>query len=69
MAKWEDTKVITRYLHGQEDELSELWDYDAPQQDVYHYSLYEVRIELEVDMPTGESRILTVDGRKLCSES
>lgn len=67
MATWEDTKIVTRYLHGEEDSLSDLWDYEAPQQDVYHYSLYEVKIELEVDMPTGESRIVTVDGKKLCS--
>jgi hypothetical protein len=55
-------KTVTRYLSGEEDELSNLWPYDAPQQDVYCGSLYEVRIDLEVDMDTGKSRIVAVDG-------
>lgn len=61
------TTVVTRYLHEDEDQLSDLWDYEAPQQDVYHYSLYEVRIDLEVDMDTGKSRIVKVDGIPLAT--
>jgi hypothetical protein len=57
-----NTRIVTRYLHGEEDSLSDLWDYEAPQQNVYHYSLYEVTIELEVDLDTGKSRIHTVNG-------
>ena len=53
---------VTRYLHSEEDQFSELWPNDAPQQDEYHYSLYEVRIDLEVDLDTGKSRIAKVDG-------
>ena len=64
-----NTKIVTRYLHGEEDQLSDLWDYDAPQQDVYHYSLYEVAIDLEVDLDTGKSRIISVNGQKLEGES
>jgi len=60
-----NTRIVTRYLHGDSDELSDLWDYDAPQQDKYHYALYEVMVDLEVDMDTGESKIVAVDGRKL----
>ena len=62
---WVNTTIVTRYLYSEEDELSPLWDYDAPQQDVYHYSLYEVKIDLEVDLDTGQSRIIAVDDRKL----
>lgn len=54
--------TVTRYLHGEEDEYSDLWDLNAPQQEVYHYSLYEVEITLEVDLDTGKSRITQVDG-------
>lgn len=60
-----NTTLVKRYLHGQSDELSDLWDYEAPQQDVYHYSLYEVAIELEVDLDTGKSRIVSVNGNPL----
>jgi hypothetical protein len=45
--------------------MSDLWDHDAKQQEVYHYSLYEVAVDLEVDLDTGESRIVAVDGVKL----
>lgn len=59
------TVLVRRYLHGEEDSLSDLWDYDAEQQDVYHYSLYEVAVDLEVDLATGKSRIVKVDGSAL----
>lgn len=59
------TKIVTRYVHDEDDELSDLWPLDAPQQDVYHYALTEVRIDLEVDMETGLSRIIRVDGRRV----
>lgn len=65
----EDTKgnkkIITRYVSGQDDELSPLWDYDAPQQDNYHYVLYETDIKLEVDMDTGRALIIAVNGEPL----
>jgi hypothetical protein len=58
---------VTRYLHGESDGLSGLWEPDAKQQEVYHYSLYEVMVELDVDLDTGKSRIATVDGVPLAS--
>jgi hypothetical protein len=61
------TKVVTRYLHGNNDELSDLWDVEAPQQEVYDNALYEVEIALEVDLDTGQSRIIRVDGMPLKS--
>lgn len=63
-----NVKKVTKYLYGDSDELSELWDYEAPQQDVFHYALYEVTIELEVDLDTGRSRIATVNGVELASK-
>ena len=60
-----NTVIVTRYLHGEDDELSDLWEPDAEQQEVYHYSLYEVRVDLEVDLDTGKSRIFAVDGVQL----
>lgn len=61
----QNTRIVKEYLHGDNDELSDLWDHDARQQEKYHYALYEVGIDLEVDMDTGESRIVAVDGIKL----
>ena len=60
-----NTKIITRYLHSNEEELSELWPADAEQQKTYGYSLYEVGFDLEVDLDTGKSRIIAVDGVEL----
>ena len=59
------TKRVVRYLHDDSDELSELWPPEAPQQEVYAYALYEVMIELDVNMKTGQSTIVAVDGREL----
>lgn len=59
------TKVITKYVHGQSDELSRLWPFDAPQQDVFHYCLYEEAVEIEVDLDTGQWRYLSFGGKKL----
>jgi hypothetical protein len=56
------TQIVTEYLHGENDELSELWPPDAPQQEKFHYALYEVEVYLEVDMETGKSRIVSVNG-------
>ena len=58
-------KIVKRYLHDESDEYSDLWPIDAPQQKKYHYALYEVAIDLEVDMDTGDSKIVRVDGKRL----
>jgi hypothetical protein len=60
-------KTITKYLHGQSDELEDLWDYDAPQQDVAHYWLYEHAVTMEVDMDTGEAVITHLSGVPLAA--
>lgn len=57
-----NTKVVREYLHGGDEGLSELWHHDAPQQDVFMRRLYEVVVDLEVDLDTGETRIIAVDG-------
>ena len=56
-----NTKIVKRYLHGQEEDLSDLWPLDAKQQNAYSYSLYEVEVDLEVDLDTGKSRIVAID--------
>lgn len=63
-----NTRIIRRFLHDENEELSDLWEPDAPQQEVYHYSLYEVAIDLEVNMDTGGSRIVAVNGVPLVSK-
>lgn len=62
MSLHSNTTIIQRYLHGQDDEYSDLWPTDAVQQRRYHYSLYEVCVDLEVDLDTGDSRIVAIDG-------
>jgi hypothetical protein len=57
-----NVKRVIRYVHDEEDSLSDLWDADAEQQETYHYSLYEVRVDLDVDLDTGKSRIAAVNG-------
>lgn len=71
------TKIVTRYLHENSDEYSGLWPMpgaDATDEDwrkfdereeLFGRQLYEVRFDLEVDMETGESKIVRVDGREL----
>jgi len=64
-------KRVTRYLHGEDDQFSDLWPYpgeegSTPQteaaQDRYLSSLYEVSVGLDVDLDTGRSRIAAVNG-------
>jgi hypothetical protein len=60
-----NTKLVRRYLHDDTEDFSHIWSHDSTQQEVYAYALYEVAIDLEVDMDTGKSRIVAVDGREL----
>lgn len=55
-------QAITRYVHNNDDELSSLWPPDAKQQGTYHYTLYEVSLEGEVDLDTGDFYIQKVNG-------
>lgn len=57
-----EIRTITRYVHGQSDSLEELWDYEAPQQDVAHYWLYELPVTMDVDMDTGKAVITHLSG-------
>lgn len=61
--------IVTRYLHASKEEArqDELWPREAKQWENYLYSLYEVKIDLEVDVDTGKSRIVAVDGVPLQS--
>ena len=57
--------TIVKYLHGDNENLEDLWDYDAPQQDKAHYWLYEIPVVLDVDLDTGDALITHVCGVEL----
>jgi hypothetical protein len=59
-----NTVIQLEYIHSQpyDDEFSDLWDEDAPQQRVIHYMLYEEEVKVEVDKDTGEYRYLAFAG-------
>ncbi len=64
----ENTVNHSLYVHGggeSTDEYSELWDYEAEQQETFHYAGYEEVIDLEVDLDTGEWRYIGLNGIKL----
>lgn len=58
-------KTIVKYLHRNNDEYEDLWDYDAPQQEKAHYWLYEIPVVLDVDLDTGNALITHVCGVEL----
>ena len=62
--------LITAYLHSSKDGLYEAGqEFGLKGQALYNYAhmLYEVEFELELDITTGETEILKVDGMKLIS--
>lgn len=65
------TVVVRRYVHDEQDEDSAIqWAGDPEEcEGKYSYSLYEVQIDLEVDLLTGNSEIVAVDGRLLSEEA
>lgn len=63
-----NTKIITEYVHGggeAHDDYSDLWDHEAPQQETFHYCLYEEAVKIEVDLDTGRWRYLAFGGYDL----
>lgn len=66
-----NTVTKTFYTHTQpyDDEFCELWDHDAPQQEVIHYLGYEESIEVEIDKDTGKWRYLSLNGIPLVNPS
>ena len=70
------TKIVKRYLHGDSDEFSGLWEQpDSGDQEawkrfteresLFERALYEVDFDLEVDLETGRTEIIRVNGREL----
>lgn len=53
-------KRVTRYLHGDSDEMSDLWPPEAEQQSEYHYVLYELPVHLDVNLDTGTAVIVGI---------
>lgn len=67
-------KVIKMYLHSSKEGNADTWlknfcdgDYDRYEEvpDNFRYALYEVEFDVEVDMKTGDTKIIAVNGRKL----
>jgi hypothetical protein len=62
-------KVIKMYLNGDKesnwDKGQEIGLTEEAIHEHFKYALYEVELDVEVDMETGETKILMVDGRKL----
>lgn len=56
-----DIRAFTEYVHDEDDEYSDLWPTDAKQHEKFHYRLYETEFGMEVDMKTGETRIISVN--------
>jgi hypothetical protein len=67
-------KVIKMYLHSNKESNTDKYieefldgDYDRCEEvpDKFMYALYEVEFDVEVDLITGDTIILKVDGRSL----
>lgn len=52
---------VEKYLYDDSDELSSIWNRDAPQQEIFAYALYKVKFVLAVKKSTGESNIYSVE--------
>lgn len=59
----------TIYLHRNADELSDLWDPGAPQQEEYDRVAYEVALQGELDLDTGKFYLQSVGGVPLVKET
>jgi len=57
--------IVTRYLHGNNEGMEDLWNNDDPQQERARYWLYEIDLQLDVDLKTGEAKIISVSGSPL----
>lgn len=62
-----NTVTNTYYVHGPpyEDNFAPFWPIEDERQTKMHYLLYEESVEVEIDLDTGEHRILGFAGKKL----
>ena len=67
-------KMIKMYLHSSKEENTDKFleefldgDYDRMDEvpDEFRYALYEVEFDVEVDIKTGETEIILVNGKRL----
>ena len=58
-------KIITMYLHGDKGSNMEIaeeqLDLEGAALDKFKYALYEVKLQVEVDIKTGETKILSAE--------
>lgn len=65
-------KIITDYLHGDEDGFDQIPENEFKDFAAYRNAAnwaYELEFEVEIDMDTGDSKILSVDGHKVLYET
>lgn len=58
--------TVVDYLHSSKEEMLDLGEQHGLKGaalDNFMYALYEVKLELEVDMQTGDSKIIKCDDR------
>lgn len=61
-------KMIEMYLHGSKEaswQLAEEMGLSETASKNFAYALYEVKLDVELDTETGDTRIVAVDGRTL----
>jgi hypothetical protein len=60
------------YVHGDKEYCWQVGEQIGLSEELikekFAYALYEVSVDVEVDMSTGESKIIAVDGRKVSDE-
>jgi len=64
-------KTTKMYLHGDRDsafEKGEMLGLEGEALSMFSHALTEVEFDVEVDMGTGEAKIIKVDGRELVKE-
>jgi len=65
------TKTVKMYLHGDQESnytQGEEIGLKGEELKMFSYALYEVAFDVEVDMATGEVKILKVDGKRVVEE-
>lgn len=63
------SNIVTKtyYVYGQpyEDEHAPFWPNDDERQEKIHYLLYEESVDVEINVDTGETRIIGFADKKL----
>lgn len=66
----ENKIIVPIYLHGDKEEASQICEehnLDKTYRDIIFDYLYEVKLEIEIDLITKSSRLISVNGQKVSS--